>query len=69
VHDELELLDRERGDVNLIALFQQPLLGIHHFQRLRGVTSENEDLRDNGPPVEMARPRRAPGRRGTGAAS
>jgi hypothetical protein len=45
VHHELELLDRGRGDVDLVSLFEQALVGVHHLEGLGGVTGEDHDLR------------------------
>jgi len=48
VDHELELLGRWRGDVDLVALFEQALVGVHDLQRLRGVAGEYQDLWHDG---------------------
>ena len=41
VHHKVQLLLRGSRDVNFVSLFLQSLIGIHHFQRLCGITSED----------------------------
>ena len=41
VHHEVQLLLRGSCDVNLVSFFLQSLIGIHHFQRLCGISGEN----------------------------
>jgi hypothetical protein len=44
VDDELQLLLRGGGDLDLVTILEQPLVGVQHFERLRGVAGEDQDL-------------------------
>ena len=44
VYDEMQLLLCWSCDVNLVSLFLQSLIGIHHFQRLCSIAGENENF-------------------------
>src|SRR5437764_1188005 len=44
VHHELKLLLRRPRDMDLVALLEQPLVRVHHLQRLGRVAGEHQDL-------------------------
>jgi hypothetical protein len=44
VHDELQLLLARRGDGDLVALLQQPLVRIHDFEVFGRVAGQDQDL-------------------------
>ena len=48
--DELELLPRGRGDLDVVAGLEQALVGVHDLERFRGVAGEHQDLGHGSPP-------------------
>ena len=52
MHHEVELLLAEGRDLDLVSLLLQPLIGIHHLQRLTRITGQDQNFwrRHNCPP-------------------
>src|SRR6202022_1979572 len=44
VDDEMELLLAQRRDLDVVSLLLQALIGIHHFQRLAGITGQDQNF-------------------------
>src|SRR5262249_55226328 len=44
VHDELQFLLARRGDVDLVALLQQTLVGVHDFEVFARIAGKDQDL-------------------------
>jgi hypothetical protein len=62
VDDELKLLLLGGRHVDLVSLLQQPLVGVHHLEGLRGIAGQQQHLghMNHSPPINRALDRRYP---------